>query len=81
MLGRAYLLTDDPVLAERFLLKAYRQAPEEAGPHLYLGFLYLNLENYPAAKNQLETALTLAESSADLAVYEQASRLLEQVFP
>lgn len=81
MLGRAYLLADDPVLAERFLLKAAQQAPEAASAHLYLGFLYLNLENYPAAKDQLEMTLSLAESSADQVVYDQASRLLEQVFP
>ncbi|MGD2026909.1 MAG: tetratricopeptide repeat protein [Anaerolineales bacterium] len=81
LLGRAYALTGDPVLAERFLLKAARQAPQLAEPHLYLGLMFLNLELYPSAQSELDTALALAEDSGDQNMVLLASQVLDQFFP
>ena len=81
LLGRAYALTDEPVLAERFLLKAARQDPQLVEPHLYLGLMYLNLDKYPAAQSELDTALAMAENSGDQDMILLAGQILDQFFP
>jgi tetratricopeptide (TPR) repeat protein len=81
LLGRAYLLTEDPILAERFFLKAIQQDPQMAAPHLYLAIIYLNQENPQPAKPHLQDALSLAEAAGNQAIAEQAKDFLQRYFP
>ena len=41
LVGTAYMLLEDPLLAERFLLRAQRVDPSYAKAYLHLGMLYL----------------------------------------
>jgi len=81
MLGRAYLLAEEPVLAERFFLQAMQLDPQMAAPHLYLAIIYLNQENQLPAKSHLQDALLLAEAAKNQAIANQAKKFLEQYFP
>lgn len=81
LLGRAYMLDDDPLMAERFFLLAAEQAPEDAAPHLYLGLLYLNQEKSQSAQAQLQQARSLAQASGEDAIAAQADQILEQYYP
>ncbi len=81
LLGRAYLLTEDAILAERFLTKCIQLNPELADPHLYLAIIYLNQQDKQPAEPHLQTALTLAQSSGNDAIAEQANQFLERYFP
>ena len=81
LLGRAYLLNENPILAERFFLKCIALDSQMAAPHLYLAVIYLNQPNRQPAKPHLEAALSLAEESGDQAVAEQASQFLQRYFP
>lgn len=80
-LGRAYLLIDQPVLAERFLSQAVDLDPLRADPHYYLGILFLNTRDYPSAESELSTALSLAESAGQELFAEQIKALLNEYFP
>jgi len=81
LLGRAYLLSENPILAERFFLKCIELDPQMAAPHLYLAIIYLNQGNRQPAKPQLEAALSLAEVSGDQVTADQASQFLQEYFP
>lgn len=81
LLGRAYLLSENAILAERFFFKCIALDSQLAAPHLYLAIIYLNQENRNPAKPHLEAALSLAEESGDQAVAEQASQFLQRYFP
>ena len=81
LLGRAYLLNEDPILAERFFLKCIALDAQMAAPHLYLAVIYLNQTNRQPAKPHLEAALLLAEETGDQAIIEQASQFLQKYFP
>jgi len=81
LLGRAYLLSEKPILAERFFLKCLALDSQMAEPHLYLAIIYLNQADPQPAKPHLEAALSLAEEAGDQAVAEQASQFLQSYFP
>jgi Tfp pilus assembly protein PilF len=81
LLGRAYLLIEDAVLAERFLVKCTQLDPKMPDPHLFLAIIYLNQENQGPAKPHLQTALSLAEASGDQAIADQAKQFLQRYFP
>ena len=81
MLGRAYLLTENALLAERFFAKTIQLDPQMAAPHLYLAIIYLNQENREPAKPHLLEALTLAEADGDQAIADQAEKFLNLYFP
>lgn len=81
LLGRAYMLEEDPLLAERFFALAAEQIPEDAAPHFYLGLLYLNQEKPQSARVQLEQARRLAQAGGDNALAAQAAQILEQYYP
>jgi len=81
LLGRAYLLLGEPVMAERFLLKAAGLGPELAEPHYYLGILYLNTDQDQKAADQLEEARALAQSAGRQLLVDQVESLIGQYFP
>ena len=81
LIGRAYLLMDQPLLAERFLLQAVELDPDLSEPHYYLGILYLNTNQSSSAENQLQITKTLAQSSGDPVFSILAEKLLEEYFP
>jgi Tfp pilus assembly protein PilF len=81
LLGRAYLLTENAVLAERFFNQTIQQDPALADPHLYLAIVYLNQENHLPAKQHLQQAILLAERSGNLSITEQANQFLDKYFP
>lgn len=81
LLGRAYMLDNDSLLAERFFIQAAAQAPDQAAPHFYLGLLYLNQEKFQSAQTQLKQTLQLAETSGESAIAAQASQILSQYYP
>ncbi len=81
LLGRAYMLTNNTLLAERFFAQAAEQQPALAAPHFYLGMLYLNQEMLQPAQGQFRQALALAEASGEAAIAAQARQILGQYFP
>ncbi len=81
LLGRAYMLTGEALLAERFLTEASQQAPESGTPHLYLGLLYLNTGDMDSAKTHLQNAVRLAEQAGETLIGVQANDLLDKFFP
>ena len=81
LLGRAYLLLDQPTLAERFLSQASELAPQRAEPHYYLGILFINTTDYPSAEAELRSALFLAEESSQDLLVDQIKKLLSEYFP
>lgn len=81
LLGRAYLLVENALLAERFFAKTIQLDPQMAAPHLYLAIIYLNQENRQPAKPHLMEALSLAEANGDQAIADQAEKFLDLYFP
>jgi len=81
LLGRAYLLAENALLAERFFAKTIQLDPQMAAPHLYLAIIYLNQENRQPAKPHLIEALSLAEANGDQAIADQAEKFLNLYFP
>ena len=81
MLGRAYLLSENALLAERFFATTLQLDPQMAAPHLYLAIIYLNQDNHQPAKPHLMEALSLAEANGDQAIADQAEKFLKLYFP
>ncbi len=81
LLGRAYLHTNDAVLAERFLLESAALDDTSAEPHLYLGILYLNNDDPQAAQAHLELAAQLGAEHNAPVIAAQAEDILAQSFP
>jgi len=81
LLGRAYLLTEQAILAERFFIQATQLDPQLAAPHLYLAIIYLNQENKQPAEPHLQEALSLAQASGNQVIADQAEQFLRQYFP
>ena len=81
LLGRVYLLLGEPVMAERFLLEAAELDPALPEPHYYLGILYLNTDQDPKAFEQLQEALSLAQSASRRSFAQQVESMIGQYFP
>jgi tetratricopeptide (TPR) repeat protein len=81
LIGRAYLLMDQPLLAERFLIEAIELDPDLPDPHYYLGILYLNTSQSSSAEFHLQITRALAQSSGDPIFSPLAEKLLKQYFP
>jgi Flp pilus assembly protein TadD len=81
LLGRAYLLLGDTVVAERFFFQAAALDPGSPSPHYFLGILYLNTNKPDQAASHLKSALRLSEQTGDLVMYEQARLLMEKYYP
>lgn len=78
LVGTAYMLLEDPVLAERFLRRAQAADPSYARAYLHLGLLYLAQGNTREARRQLEQAVAL---DPDSAVGRQAVEILDLYVP
>ena len=81
LLGRVYLLLGEPVMAERFLLEAIELDPALPEPHYYLGILYLNTDQDHKAFEQLQEALSLAQSAGRRSFAQQVESMIGQYFP
>ncbi len=78
LLGQAYLVRENLVLAERFLLRSLNSSPEYAPAHLHLGLLRFVQGDLQAAREHLQQARALAPESP---TGEQAARALERLGP
>ncbi|HEX6304606.1 MAG TPA: tetratricopeptide repeat protein [Anaerolineales bacterium] len=79
VMGRVFMLLDDPLSARRFLHRALLNDPGYAPARLHLGLLYLIEGDTPAAREQIALAHSLALPGTPTA--DQANRLLQRYFP
>jgi tetratricopeptide (TPR) repeat protein len=79
LMGQIYIRLDDPLTAERFLLRSLETNPDYASAHLHLGFLYLMSGETQKALDELTIARSLAQPGSSIA--DQAWRLLQSNFP
>ncbi|MFN2145436.1 MAG: tetratricopeptide repeat protein [Anaerolineales bacterium] len=80
LLGRAYLLLGDTLMAERFLSQALAADPDSGEAHYYLGILYLNEGDGSLAKDHLHSAASLAAASGNQVLADQVADLIEEYF-
>jgi tetratricopeptide (TPR) repeat protein len=77
LLGRAYFQNGNISMAERFFSEASILEPLSAEPRYYLGLLYLNQGDHPAAEDHLSQAVQLDPTGINGL---QAQKILEQYF-
>jgi tetratricopeptide (TPR) repeat protein len=77
LLGRAYFQNGNISMAERFFSEASILEPLSAEPRYYLGLLYLNQGDHPAAEDHLSQAFQLDPTGI---IGLQAQKILEQYF-
>jgi tetratricopeptide (TPR) repeat protein len=78
LIGQAYMILQDPLLAERFFLRALSQDPTYAPAALHMGILYLGTGQMRSARARLEQVVDMSPDSSSA---QQAALLLETYFP
>ncbi len=78
LVGQAYLILENPLLAERFFREAVTNNPEYAPAFLHLGLLHLSTGDTAEARKNLEQVLALAPGTS---LQEQARTILENYIP
>ncbi len=78
LIGHAYLVQENTLLAQRFLERALSADPNYAPAHLHIGLVFLSLGESSRARQSLETAIELAPDSV---VADRAGQILDQFFP
>ena len=63
LLGSAYMILENPIVAERFFIQALEMDAEFAPAHLHLGMLYLSQGKTHRARDHLEQVVRLDPAS------------------
>jgi tetratricopeptide (TPR) repeat protein len=79
ILAQIYLLQDNPIIAERFLMRALTADEEYAPAHLHFGLVCIIEGDLLGAFQHFSAAVSF--SQPDNPTYDQARRLLETYFP
>ena len=79
ILAQIYLLQDNPIIAERFLMRALTADEEYAPAHLHFGLVCIIEGDLLGAFQHFSAAVSF--SQPDTPTYDQARRLLETYFP
>jgi tetratricopeptide (TPR) repeat protein len=79
VMAQVFTILDDPLSAQRFLVRSLQADPSYAPARLHLGFLHLMKGHNSDAYQQLSLAASLAPAGTP--TEEQAKRLLQRFFP
>lgn len=79
ILAQVYLLQDNPIIAERFLMRALSADEEYAPAHLHSGLVSIIQGDQLGAFQHFTAAMSFSQPGTP--TYDQARRLLETYFP
>ncbi len=78
LVGQAYLMLENPLLAERFFLEAVTVDPQYAPAYFHLGMLNLSTGDTGSARKNLLQVITLAPETA---LHDQAQKIMDLYLP